>query len=286
MNNAFVHLKDKGITDFAFYGLPNIDEKRWAIERENIFKKIMVENNHNFSIYRGHKTNAKTWKYDMNRLTDWLQRLPKATGVICVTDARARHILQACDNAGIIIPDDLSIIGVDNDHTAQNLTRISLSSVNQDCKKIGFEAAKMLHKIIDGNPPRKQRVIVKASEIHERQSSLYQAIRDPYVIKAMHFIRTHIKKGIKVNHVLDALRMSRSNLDARFKTELGYTIHHEIHQSRLNLACSALQYMDLSITEIYKMCGYQSLQYMYSVFVKSLGVTPKEYRHGNKNITE
>lgn len=285
VNNAFEHLRDKGINEFAFYGLPDIEEKRWSLERESIFKNIMKKHNYNHWIYRGRRTSTKTWEYGMYQLSAWLKDLPAGTGIIAVTDARARHLLQACDNADIAVPDHLSIIGVDNERIARHLTRISLSSVDHSCKTMGFEAAKMLHKMLDGKELRNKRIIVPSKRIHERESTDYKAINDPYVIRALHYIRTHIKKGIKVYHVLDELRLSRSNLEAKFKLELGYTIHHAIHETRIKLACSILTNTELPIGDIYTMCGYPSLQYMYSVFSKSLNMTPKDYREKHINET-
>ncbi|MGF1760107.1 DNA-binding transcriptional regulator [Photobacterium sagamiensis] len=285
VKNAFNHLRDKGISQFAFYGLPDIENKRWALERESIFKDIMRESGHNHWVYRGIHTSSKTWEYGMHRLTSWVKDLPKGTGIIAVTDARARHLLQVCENAGIIVPDDLAIIGADNERVARHLTRISLSSVDHSCRKMGHEAGKMMHRILEGKKLKSNRVIVPSERIFERQSSAYQAIQDPYIIKALHFIRTHIKNGIKVYHVLDELRLSRSNLESRFKQELGYTIHQEIHETRLKLACSILTNTELPISDIFSMCGYPSLQYMYSVFSKSLGMTPKDYRKKAINET-
>ncbi|MDN3697281.1 DNA-binding transcriptional regulator [Vibrio cortegadensis] len=285
VRSAFEHLRDKGITEFAFYGLPNVEEKRWAMERESIFKKIMNEGSHKHWVYRGEKTSCNTWEYGMHRLSHWLKSLPQGTGIIAVTDSRARHLLQACDNADIVVPDHLSIIGVDNERVAQYLTRVSLSSVGHDCKEMGIEAARMLHTILEGKPLKQKRVIVPSKRLHARESTDYRAVKDPNVIKAMHFIRTNIKNGIKVYHVLDALRVSRTSLESKFKEELGYTIHHEIHQTRLKLACSILENTELPINEIYSMCGYPSLQYMYSVFSKTLQTTPKEYRETKTNET-
>ena len=278
VKNAFEHLRDKGITSFAFYGLPHTNNKKWAIERENIFKQIMKEAGYRHSVYRGFETNTCTWQFGMNRLADWLQTQPKATGIIAVTDARARHLLQACDNIGLMVPSDLSIIGADNECITQHLTRISLSTVKHNSEKIGFEAAKMLHCLMEGKPPKKLRLKVPSTTVLPRQSTDYQAFRDPYVIKAMHYIRMNVKYGIKAFHVLDALKLSRSNLEARFKNELGHTIHHEIHNERLKLACSFLANTEMAMNEIYKECGYPSLQYMYSVFSKVKGKTPKQYR--------
>ena len=102
----------------------------------------MEKNGYDHWVYRGQKTTTKTWEYGMDCLADWLKQLPKGTGVISVTDSRARHLIQACDNAGVVIPDELAIIGADNERVVQNLCSIPLSSVDQPCKEMGLSRQK------------------------------------------------------------------------------------------------------------------------------------------------
>ncbi|WP_413112399.1 XylR family transcriptional regulator [Thaumasiovibrio sp. DFM-14] len=285
VNMAFQHLKDKGLENFAFYGLPASNHKRWASEREQAFLNITKQNGYCGTVYRGNETSPKTWQYDMNRLADWLQRLPAPTGIIAVTDSRARHLLQMCDHLNLLVPDKFSIIGVDNEELARHLTRVSLSSVGQGCKSMGYEAAKILHKLlIDENYRDKPnaRIVIPPTQVFERQSTDFQALKDPYVIQAMHFIRQQACNGIKVDQVLSYVGVSRSNLETRFKDERGHSIHQEIHNSKLSRACKILSSTDLPIAEIATICGYPSLQYMYAVFKKDLDLTPKDYRESNR----
>ena len=288
VKTAFHHLKDKGLENFAFYGLPKSDETRWASEREKAFNNIIKSEGYYGSVYRGSRTAPQTWKYDMNRLSDWLQRLPTPIGIIAVTDARARHLLQLCDHLNLMVPDKIAIIGIDNEELTRYLTRISLSSVCQGCKSMGYSAAQLLHrrllelKSVSESKSEKvteyPRIIVPAVEVFERQSTDFQAVKDPYVIKAMHYIRNNAYNGIKVDQVLDALRISRSNLEIRFKEERGHSVHQEIHNSKLKRACELLASTNITIAEIPTLCGYPSLQYMYTVFKKDINMTPKDYR--------
>jgi LacI family transcriptional regulator len=281
---AFQHLKEKGLEKFAFYGIPNDSWERWALEREKAFITLASRDNYFHSVYRGSETHPKSWKYDMNRLADWLQRLPNPIGIIAVTDARARHILQACDYLGLMVPDRIAVIGIDNEEMTRYLTRVSLSSVEQGSKSMGYRAAKMLHRLLEQQERdpsaniKSSRILVPPTQVFERQSSDYQALNDPYVIQALHFIRHNACKGIKVDQVLNHIGISRSNLEARFREERGYSIHNEIHHVKLERAKNLLITTELPIAEIAETCGYPSLQYMYSVFKKAFGSTPKEYR--------
>jgi LacI family transcriptional regulator len=122
------------------------------------------------------------------------------------------------------------------------------------------------------------RVIIPPSQVFCRQSTDFQALKDPYVIQAMHYIRHNAVKGIKVEQVLSYVGISRSNMEARFREERGHSIHQEIHNSKLQRACNLLETTSLPIAEIAELCGYPSLQYMYTVFKKNLDQTPKDYR--------
>ncbi|CAM3232421.1 MULTISPECIES: XylR family transcriptional regulator [Vibrio] len=287
---AFQHLKQKGLENFAFYGIPSHSWKRWGHERETAFKDILAKEGYKGSIFRGNQTSSDTWQYDMNRLADWIQMLPTPTGIIAVTDSRARHILQVCEHLNIMVPDKISVIGIDNEELASYLTRVSLSSVGQGCKEMGFRAAKILHKQLTehsgeatSSPAKIPRILVPPTKVFERQSTDFHALKDSYVIQAMHYIRHNACKGIKVDQVLAAVGISRSNLESRFKEECGHSIHEEIHNSKLKRACNLLKTTSLPISEIAELCGYPSLQYMYTVFKKNLDQTPKDYRNNASN---
>lgn len=279
---AFQHLREKGLENYAFYGIPSDSWKRWAHERELAFTDIVEREGYKGAIYRGAETSSKTWQYDMNRLADWLQMLPTPVGIIAVTDSRARHLLQMCEQLGIMVPDKVSVIGIDNEELARYLTRVSLSSVGQGCKEMGYRAAKILHKKLEGkeSDSAPARILVPPTKVYERQSTDFKALKDPYVIQAMHYIRHNACKGIKVDQVLSYVGISRSNMEVRFKEERGHSIHQEIHNSKLSRARNLLSNTSLPIAEIAELCGYPSLQYMYSVFKKNLDQTPKDYRDG------
>ncbi|MDU6410506.1 MAG: D-xylose utilization transcriptional activator XylR [Yersiniaceae bacterium] len=279
---AFLHLKEKGINRFAFYGLPHASGKRWAQEREHAFRAQVAAEQYQGVVYQGMETAPENWQHAQNRLADWVQTLPQQTGIIAVTDARARHLLQVCEHLDIPVPEKLSVIGIDNEELTRYLSRVALSSVVQGTRQMGYRAAKLLHQLLNDNTLPLQRILVPPVKVVARRSTDFRSLRDPAVIQAMHFIRYHACKGIKVEQVLDAVGISRSNLEKRFKDEIGQTIHGVIHEEKLERARNLLKATSLSINEISQMCGYPSLQYFYSVFKKDDDMTPKEYRerHG------
>lgn len=278
---AFEHLKSKGLEQFAFYGIPQDSWERWAIERENTFIELMENESYEYSIFHGSSTNSKTWQEDMNNLESWLKGLPIPVGIIAVTDARARHILQVCDQLKILVPEQVAVIGIDNEEMTRYLTRVSLSSVAQGTRRMGYQAAKLLHNLLNKTPNRSgqlPRILVPPTKVRQRQSSDYQGVDDPYVANALHYIRHHACKGIKVEQVLDYIGISRTNLEGRFKSLRQHSIHQEIHQAKLERAAQLLRESELPIADISEACGYPSIQYLYSVFKKHYSQTPKEYR--------
>ncbi|MFV0574222.1 MAG: XylR family transcriptional regulator [Vibrio sp.] len=286
IETAFHHLQQKGLNNFAFYGLPTDHDKRWASEREKAFRNITKDNWYSASVFLGNELNSQNWQYGMNRLADWIQSLPKPIGIVAVTDSRARHILQICESLNILIPEMVSVIGIDNEELTQYLSPISLSSVAQGTNEMGYLAGKKLDEILRLKAEGKERdyaqnpdiQLVQPSKVVERQSTAYQALKNPHVIQAIHFIHKNACKGIKVEQVCAFVGISRSSLEQKFKEECGISLHQEIHNSKLNKACNLLKTTALPMAEIAKACGYPSLQYMYTVFNKNLHKTPKDYR--------
>lgn len=277
---AFSHLQQKGLSHFAFYGVQVDCKKHWSKERKNTFISLMEKNHYPLYLYEGGQTNAQNWLEEQAKLINWLKILPPHTGIIAVTDARARHLLQACEYSKIAVPEELCVVGIDNEELIQYLSRVSLSSVEQGTREIGYQAAKLLHRLLNGQKVSHTPILVPPIAVHARNSTDYRSLNDPLVMQAMHYIRHRACQGIKVEQVLDHLETSRSNLEQRFKNEMNKTIHQVIHEEKISRAKNLLLQTDISILEISEICGYPSIQYFYSVFKKAFGRTPKEFRMG------
>ncbi|WP_118846003.1 XylR family transcriptional regulator [Haemophilus haemolyticus] len=275
---ALSHLQEKGLSQFAFYGLQVNTHKHWSIERRDAFVELMEKNHYPIYLYEGVQVHAQNWLEEQQKLIVWLKSLPSHTGIIAVTDARARHLLQACEYSKIAVPEELCVIGIDNEELIQYLSRVSLSSVEQGAREIGYQAAKLLHKLFNGQKAPSTPILIPPITVHTRNSTDYRSLSDPLVIQAMHYIRHRACHGIKVEQVLDHLEISRSNLEQRFKNEMDRTIHQVIHEEKIARAKNLLEQTDISIQEIADICGYPSVQYFYSVFKKEFEMTPKEFR--------
>lgn len=275
---AHQHLVDVGLQRFAMFSVPATEENRWALERENAFRGLMARDQSAPEIYRGCATSAQAWDEAVQGQVAWLRSLPKPVGIIAVSDARARQLLQACIVAGIEVPEQAAIIGIDNDPLMGRLTRIPLSAVIQGAPAMGQAAGRLMEQLLRGERAPVTRIVVPPAGINAQASSQFQVIKHPNVMRARHFIRQYACQGIKTDRVAQHVGMSRSTLDADFRQELGCSVHDVILSFKLNAAKAGLASADCNIADVALGSGLTSIQYMHRVFKRELGCTPRAYR--------
>lgn len=279
---ALEHLVEAGVTRFACYSLPESPLNRWAQERERAFSEWLLSNGASGEIHRGLATSAPTWGSASRKLIAWLDSLPKPVGIVAVTDARARQVLQACIVAGIAVPDEVAIIGIDNDTLGQHLTRIELSSVSQGTAEMGRRAAQLLHQALSGSPVRGVRVVVPPANVHPRASTARDVQHTPAVMRALYYIRQYACQGIRTDQVAQMVGMSRSSLEMYFRRELKRSVHDQILQHKLAHCFELLTHTDTGIAEVARASGFSSVQYLNTVFRRELGSTPAVWREAQR----
>ncbi|WP_322400346.1 DNA-binding transcriptional regulator [Massilia luteola] len=272
------HLIDVGLPAFAMFSVPATEENRWARERENTFRSLMEGDRLEAEIFRGCETSVESWDEAVQGQIDWLRNLPKPVGIIAVSDARARQLLQACIIADIEVPEQVAIIGIDNDPLVRRLTRIPLSSVIQGAHEMGGVAAHLMEQMLHGVRPPDTPIVVPPAGLNVHASSQYQLVKHPNVMRARHFIRQYACQGIKTEQVADYVGVSRSSLDANFRQELGCSVHDVILSFKLNAAKAGLESAECSIEDVALGSGLTSVQQMHRVFKRELGCTPRAYR--------
>lgn len=280
MKLAYEHLVEAGLTRFACFSLPEAQANRWAQEREKAFRRLMQRDCLQVEVYRGLGTSAPLWDSAVEQQIAWLHSLPKPIGIIAVTDARARQLLQACLTAGIAVPEEVALIGIDNDPLTRTLTRVPLSSVIQGTETMGRTAAALLHQMLHGKPCTGTQVLVPPDAINVQASSLHQPLGNPYVMQALLFIRQYACQGIKTDQVAAYVGVSRSSLEAHFRKARGCSVHDEILRFKLAAAAKGLENQSLAIADIAARCGFTSAQYLHTVFRREFGCTPRQYQQG------
>jgi LacI family transcriptional regulator len=286
VDRALDHLVEAGVTRFACYSLPESPLNRWAQEREKAFTAWLHRNDAGGDIHRGLATSAPTWGSATKKLIDWLSALPKPIGIVAVTDARARQVLQACIVANIAVPDEVAIIGIDNDTLGQHLTRIELSSVSQGTVEMGRRAAQLLHQALGGSPVRGTRVVVPPAEVHRRASTARDVQHSPAVMRALYYIRQYACQGIKTEQVAETVGLSRSSLEMYFRRELKRSVHEQILRYKLEHCFGLLAHTDTGIAEIARASGFRSVQYLNTVFRREVGATPAAWRESNRTTAQ
>jgi LacI family transcriptional regulator len=271
-------LIEAGLRNFALFSLPEAPENRWAQEREKAFAALMRRDRMAPAIFRGQSTRASSWDEAVQEQIAWLNGLPKPVGIVAVTDARARQLLQACTLAGIAVPEQVALIGIDNDPLARVLTRIPMSSVIQGAHEMGRSAAHLLDQMLHGARLAHTRILVPPSGINVLASSRHEPGKHPHVMRGRHFIRQYACQGIRTDQVADYVGISRSSLESHFRQELGCSVHDEILRFRLATATAMLEQGGCNLAEVALKCGFTSSQYMHSVFKRELGCSPRGYQ--------
>lgn len=272
------HLLNKGFRNFAYCGYPETPINGWSEEREREFANRIRERGFLCQVYRGPDRDSIGWAPMQNALSAWLQSLAKPVGLMAANDSRARHVLEASRLSGLHVPEEVAVIGVDNDETLCGLSSPLLTSIEQGAQRIGFQAAALLDQIMGGKLPGKKHYVIDPVGIVTRLSTDVLPVTDTQVANAMAFIRAHACQAIKVPDVVAAVRASRSGLDVRFRCALGRTIHEAIRDVRLERARSLFIETTLSPKEIAASAGFRSVQHMSSLFREEYGLPPAKYR--------
>ncbi|MGB1127401.1 MAG: substrate-binding domain-containing protein [Opitutales bacterium] len=212
-------------------------------------------------------------------LQEWIQSLPKPIGLFFANDDRAASIMEICRLLEFNIPEDISIIGADDDEYICELQNPPLSSVQVASEQAGYQAAQLLDQIIQGNASMQgQRIPALAAGITERQSTNVLMVQNEQVRKALSFIREHANRPIRVSDVVEATGLSHRRLNDQFHAALGCSIVKQLTRSRIDTICQLLRNTDLRAQEIANTVGYSDDRHFSRYFKRATGLTPQAYR--------
>jgi LacI family transcriptional regulator len=264
-----------GFKHFAFCGF---QEFAWSQKRCDEFKKIVMnQGGKTFFDFENeylthHQSVIERWK-----ISEWLKRLPRPVCVFACNDDRAISVLEACKIASLSVPEEVAVLGVDNDELMCNLSSPSLSSIELDFERVGFLAAEHLDKLIQKKS--KIKIIhVSPVEIIERRSTDILAISDEEVVSALIFIRCNYRKPIQIIDVVNATCLSKRELEKRFKRLLKKTIKHEIERLRIELIKKKLLNSSQSIYQIASELEFTDPEHFSRYFRNATGQAPSQFR--------
>lgn len=270
------HFLGLGFKHLAYCGLHGME---WSTLRAKAFSQHAAKAGIETSLYQPFTPRpGESWYIEEKHLGNWLATLPKPIGLMACNDDRARMVAEICRLRKIRVPDDISIIGVDNDEHVCNRAHPPLSSVALAAERAGYEMAALLDRIISGERVDNRVILARPVQVVSRQSTDLIAINDANLVKALRFIREKSNRIIQVRDVVAIAGLSRRILQDRFRDTLGRTILEEIHHSRIQRISRMLADTDLTMSAITSAIGYGSDTHLARFFSRCTGMTPSEYR--------
>ncbi|HXE41571.1 MAG TPA: DNA-binding transcriptional regulator, partial [Candidatus Baltobacteraceae bacterium] len=281
---AFEHLRERGFRHFAFCGLNGAD---YSDVRRTMFVELVRNAGFRCHVFKS----ARRMHFDTvvgyerhgllqetEEVRRWIKTLPRPVGVMACNDLRGEKVLLACRAAGIIVPDEVAVIGVDNDELLCDFSQPPLSSVVPNTRRIGYEAAALLDRMMAGKPVPPEVNYVEPLGVVTRRSTEVSAVEDRQVAVAARFIREHACEGVTVQQAAKMAGLSDRTMERRFAKILGHGPKEEILRVRLNRAKQLLAETDLSLASIGEKIGLEHTEYLSRIFKRKIGMTPGQFR--------
>ena len=281
---AFRHLWDRGFRRFAFCGFRFA---HYSESRLRHFRELVTAAECPLSVYESPgmpdasvTSIEESGLVDVEPMSAWLASLAPPTGLFVCNDIRGQQVLNAFRGLDHAVPDDIGVIGVDDDDTVCPLSDPPLSSVRPDADRVGYRAAEILNAMINGRPAPTIVEYVPPKTVVQRMSTQVVAVEDREVARVCRFIREHACDGIDVNDIAEFTSLSRRQLERRFRSELGRTPHEEITAAQVAKVKQLLLETTMTLEQIAPLAGYGHKESLSAVFKREVGVTPGEYRKG------
>jgi len=277
---VFEHFYGKGYRRFACF---SFSDTWWTIYRKKHFAAYLQSRGFPCGIppvRRMRNRITPMWvEEDRHLIADWLVKLPKPIALFAVTDNHAKFVLDICQAKNIAVPEDIAVVGAENDEWFCQLCQPPLSSIEEDGRRVGHIAATLLHERMDRPKSRKTKTIfVPPLFIAERQSTEGTAIENKDAAEAIRFIRERACDGVTVQDVVEFSNLSHRTLARLIHKWTGRTIEQEIKRVRMETAKRLLRETDYPVTLIGARCGFKKPEYFCNLFRQVTGMTPKEFR--------
>lgn len=267
------HLMDRGFTHFAFVGSP----EEALHERAEAFAARLRKQGFDLATFPPSRTPYPSgYPERIAALAAWLKALPRPIGILASFDSLAREVIYACEQGGLIVPHEVSVVGVGNDPTVCEFGSPAMTSIEIPRREVGWEAARLLHELMQNKQPRN--VTLAHCIVHERASSDTLATQDPIVAASLTFIRQHGQEGLTVDDLVRKTGFSRRTLEYRFRKALRSPPHEVILDHQVRHACALLRADKQTLETIAAQTGFHEASALCRAFRKHKGMTPTEYR--------
>lgn len=274
---AFEHLLNCGFDHFAFCGCP-WSIYPWLDERMTSFQEAVVNSGRECHLFRSKARRKPSWEYEEDELAEWVSQLPRPVGVMSCTDDRGLELLEACRRADVLVPEEAAVIGVDNDQFVCMLSNPPMSSISPNAERIGYEAASLLNRMMNGEPPPKLPLLLPPGGVVARESTDILTTDDREIAKAIRLIREHACEGLNVHTLTRVTGLSYKNLERRIRAVLKRSPKEEILRVRIETARKLLLETSLPASAISNRCGFAEPKYFCHVFRQHVGMPPGAFR--------
>lgn len=263
--------KNEHYTSYAYFGKKGLI---WSDERKEGFRLAVQADKIDYSELLVDDVSS-----DWNKIASWIASLPKPVAIFAANDTMARPICEICMERRIQIPEQVAILGVDDDEFLCNITYPALSSIHLEFKRQGMELGKAIFEMVHSGTITDYRIPIEPSYITERNSTLKHNISDKYVKQIVDFIDNAFSQPIKMSDIIGDIPLSARAIEIRFKTEMGpHTILSYLASQRVKHMCFLLRTSDLPISEVARLSGFEDVLNVGRVFRKQTGMSPSEYK--------
>jgi LacI family transcriptional regulator len=269
------HFFERGLSHFGY--LPVKGRKGWELLRRKAFSQLVQERG-SLAVRLVSTEPGINWEKEEKALVTWVKKLPKPIGIMANHDVQGILLLDACRRADIRVPHEVAVVSVDNDSVLCQIAATPLSSLDQNVQNLGYEAAAMLDRMMQGKKVAVRNYFIEPGDVVTRQSSDVLMVDDPRLVRAIRFVRESKGRGINVTDVARAAGMSRRSLEKKFVEVLGHTPLHEIQEVRYRQVKQLLLETNYTLPQIADMAGLQYHEYLVRFFKKRSGMTPGEFR--------
>lgn len=260
-------------TRFAY--VPCAKSVYWCLERQKCFERQFTANP-SMKHFVFPRTDQSDWYVERDRMCDWLRSLPKPIAVLAANDMRGRQVLEACQLAGISVPGEVSVLGVNNDIPICEMSYPTLSSIAIDWEKAGFMSAEVLDNLIRGSVMSERHY--GPTEVVTRQSTESLHVSDPMVFEILETIHKDKGESLRVSDILRSVSVSERRAQERFKAVVGHSIKEELQRVRMKNICKLIEETNLSFQEIARHFGFEDATHLGKAFKKQFEMTMGEYR--------
>ncbi len=282
MDNASIgrsvaeHFFERGYRQFAAYSLRT---ERFFIERvQNFVRSVESYGCRCFELPETLSDSAADWEKSQDTLINWLSLLPKPVGIFAANDQLGVRLLDACQRAGVAVPEEVAVVGAENEETLCSFATPALTSVRFDGQTVGYKAAELLERLMSGKSVKLRETLIPPKGIIVRASSDELVINDRLVANAVRLIREDANKGLNVDNLCQRLNVSRSTLDRRMKSALNRSPKEEISRIRFREVERLLIETDLTMETIAELTGFTHSHYLQAAFRQIYGETPGRFR--------